>query len=270
MFAGQTVIITGASSGLGRQLARDLASFGARCVLHGRNKEALQETVRVCKEAGGESLAVVGDVTQPEDCGKLVTAAVEKFGGIDIYLSNAGLSMWAPFEEVKDLGIFRRLMEVNYLGAVHGMHHALPHLKQSRGQFAAIASIQSRMGVPSHTGYVASKHALEGFCEALRYDVEGTGINILTVHPHWIRGTSLRANACAADGSNVGEGRRSHNSESISAEECSLAVLEALRRRDRELVIPAKLRLVPWLKLFWPGLLRRKVRGKVSGQGEEE
>ena len=270
MFAGQTVIITGASSGLGRQLARDLASCRARCVLHGRQEAELEETATICKEVGGETLTVIGDVTQPEDCGALVEAAVNKFGGVDIYLSNAGLSMWAPFEEVKDLNIFRRLMEVNFLGAVHGMHHALPHLKKSRGQFAAIASIQSRMGVPSHTGYVASKHALEGFCEALRYDVEGTGINILSVHPHWIRGTSLRANACAADGSNVGEGRRSHTSESISAEECSLAVLEALRRRDRELVIPAKLRLVPWLKLFWPGLLRRKVRGKVSGQGEEE
>ena len=93
MFAGQTVIITGASSGLGRQLARDLASCGARCVLHGRQEAELEETAMICKEVGGETLTVIGDVTQPEDCGALVEAAVNKFGGVDIYLSNAGLSM---------------------------------------------------------------------------------------------------------------------------------------------------------------------------------
>ena len=268
MFSGKTVIITGASSGLGRQLARDLAVQGANCVLFGRNEDKLAQTLTLCEEAGAQAIAVVGDVTQSVDCERLVNESVARFGGVDIYISNAGISMWAPFEEVKDLGIFRRLMEVNYLGAVHGAHYALPHLKKSAGQFVAIASIQSKVAVPYHTGYVASKHALEGFCGALRCDLEGKGVNVLTVYPHWIRGTDMRANACSADGKALGDSGRSHNKESITSEECSKAVLEALSKRKGELIIPNKLKLVPWLKLLWPGYLRRKIQRMVKGQGE--
>ena len=108
MFAEKTVVITGASSGLGRQLACDLASRRARCVLFARNEAALAKVVAECEKAGGEAIAVVGDVTKPEDCERLINEATARFGGIDIYLSNAGLSMWASFEEVKDLNIFRR------------------------------------------------------------------------------------------------------------------------------------------------------------------
>ena len=266
MFADKTVVITGASSGLGRQLARDFASRGANCVLFARNAEALAEAAAECEAAGGQALAVPGDVTKPEDCERLASAAVEKFGGLDVFISNAGLSMWSPFEEVQDLSIFRRLMEVNYLGAVHGVHFALPHLKKSGGRFVAIASIQSRTGVPYHTGYVASKHALEGFCKALRYDLEGTGVTVLTVHPHWIRGTGLRANACAADGGSVGEQSRSHGSEGITVGECSAAVLRAVENRDTELVMPFKLQFVPWLNLLWPGFLRRIIWRMVGSQ----
>ena len=268
MFDKKTVIITGASSGLGRQMACDLAANGANCALFGRTGDKLAETRALCEELGGQAISVVGDVTRPEDCERLVDEAVERFGGVDVFISNAGLSMWARFDEVKDLGIFRRLMEVNYLGAVHGVHFALPYLKKSRGQFVAISSIQSKMGVPFHTGYVASKHALEGFCESLRFDLESTGINILTVHPHWIRGTDMRANAYSSEGKAVGDSKRSHSEESITPEECSLAVLEALHKRKRELIIPNKLKLVPWLKLLWPGYLRRKVRGTMRGQSE--
>ena len=268
MFSGKTVIITGASSGLGRQLARDLAVQGANCVLFGRNEDKLAQTLALCEEAGAQAITVVGDVTQSADCERLVNESVARFGGVDIYISNAGISMWAPFEEVKDLGIFRRLIEVNYLGAVHGAHFALPYLQKSCGQFAAIASIQSKVAVPYHTGYVASKHALEGFCEALRCDLEGKEVNVLTVYPHWIRGTDMRANACSADGKVLKGSGRSHNRESITPEECSKAVLEALGKRKGELIIPNKLKLVPWLKLLWPGYLRRKIQSMVKGQGK--
>ncbi len=268
MFAEKTVVITGASSGLGRQLARDLASRQARCVLFARNRAALAEVVVECENVGGEVISVVGDVTQPVDCEHLINEAVRRFGGIDIYLSNAGLSMWGPFEKVKDLNIFRRLIEVNYLGAVNGLHFALPHLKQSCGHIVAIASIQSKIGVPYHTGYVASKHALEGFCRALRYDLEGTGVTILTVHPHWIRGTNMRKNACSTDGKVVGDRKLAHNSESISVAECSAAILKAVGNGDTELIVPPKLRFVPWLKLLWPSLLRRKIWNKINRQNK--
>ena len=110
--------------------------------------------------------------------------------------------MWARFEEVQDLDVFERVMAVNYLGAVYCTYFALPHLKASKGVIVGICSIQGRIGVPFHTGYVASKHALHGFFSSLRYELKGTGVDILEVFPHWITGTNLRRNAFGKEGTN--------------------------------------------------------------------
>ena len=268
MFAEKVVTITGASSGLGRQLAHDLAARRCRVVLFARNADALAEAVAECEAAGGEAMAVTGDVTQPEDCERLIAKTTERFGGIDFLISNAGLSMWAKFEEVTDLNLFRRLMEVNYLGLVHTLHFALPALKKTGGLIVSIGSIQGKIAVPAHSGYVASKHALEGFCDTLRYELEETGVDILTVHPHWIQGTNMRANACTADGTAMGESKRSHNHESITLEQCAREIIDAMRERRRELIIPPRLRLAPILKALWPALLRRKVLRIFRGQGK--
>ena len=267
MFAKKVVIITGASSGLGRQLARDLAARRCRVVLFARNANALAEAVAECEAAGGEAMAVNGDVTQPEDCERLITKTTERFGGIDFLISNAGLSMWAKFEEVTDLNLFRRLIEVNYLGLVNTLHFALPALKQRDGLIVSIGSIQGKIAVPAHSGYVASKHALEGFCETLRYELDDTSVDLLTVHPHWIQGTNMRANAFAADGAAMGESKRSHNHESITLDECAREIIDAMRARQSELIIPPRLRLAPILKALWPTMLRRKVMRIFRGQG---
>ena len=259
MFSEKVVIITGASSGLGRQLAHDLAARRCRVVLF---------AVAECEAAGGEAMAVTGDVTQPADCERLIDETTERFGGIDFLISNAGLSMWAKFDEVTDLNLFRRLMEVNYLGLVNTLHFALPTLKKNAGLIVSIGSIQGKIAVPAHSGYVASKHALEGFCDTLRYELEGTGVDILTVHPHWIQGTNMRANACTADGAAMGESKRSHNHESITLEQCAREIIDAMRERQRELIIPPRLRLAPILKALWPALLRRKVLRIFRGQGK--
>ena len=157
-------------------------------------------------------------------------AAVNNLGCI----SNAGLSMWAPFE-VKD-NIFAGV-EVNYLGAVHGMHHALPHLKKSRGQFAAISI--NRMGVPSHTGYVAQACAGR-VCEALRYDLEGTGIMCSGTR---IGSRHSYAQCCSADGSlavTAGVRRWIHLRRGML-----VGRARCLAPAGSGVVVPAK--LVPWL-----------------------
>jgi short-subunit dehydrogenase len=160
-------------------------------------------------------------------------------------------------------------MEVNYLGLVHTLHFALPALKKTGGLIVSIGSIQGKIAVPAHSGYVASKHALEGFCDTLRYELEETGVDILTVHPHWIQGTQMRANACTADGAAMGESnKRSHNHESITLEQCAREIIDAMRERRRELIIPPRLRLAPILKALWPALLRRKVLRIFRGQGK--
>tara|TARA_Y100000588_G_scaffold95157_1_gene103221 strand:- start:760 stop:1581 length:822 start_codon:yes stop_codon:yes gene_type:complete len=269
-FKDLRVIITGASSGLGAALAEAMAVRGAHLTLFARREAELGEVAARCRAHGGSAKPVVGDVTSLPDCERLVQAATEGGVGIDLLVASAGVSMWARFDEIEDPSVYAKLMETNYLGVVYPLHHTLPHLKTSSGTLVAISSIQGKIGVPLHSGYVASKHAVVGFLAALRQELKGSGVNILTVMPHWLRGTDLRANAYAKDGDAVGEGRRSHSRESISLEACSEAILEAIRKRKRELVVPWKLRALPWLNLISPGTLDRIVSGAVKAQDDED
>ncbi len=265
-FAGRTVIITGASSGLGARLALECARRGANLALFSPEAERQEQVAQACRQAGAQAIAVIGDVTIPADCARLIQAAVERFGRLDYLVANAGISMWAPFAQVEDLGVFRRLAEVNYLGAVHCVYYALPHLRQTRGLFVAISSIQGRICVPLHTGYVASKHALQGFCETLRMELAGSGVDVLTVMPHWLRGTELRQHALGGSGKELGQSSRPHSKESVSLEAAATAILRAMERRQRDLIIPWKLRALVILDAVWPRLAEAIIRGAVRQQ----
>lgn len=264
------VIITGASSGLGASLAEALAKQGADLILFARREAQLEEVAVRCRDVGGHARTVVGDVTSLDDCQRLVNRATEEDGGIDLLVANAGVSMWARFDQVEDPSVFASLMETNYLGVVYPLHYALPHLKAARGSIVAISSIQGKIGVPFHSGYVASKHAVVGFLATLRQELKGSGVHILTVMPHWLRGTNLRANAFGEDGKSVGKARQSHSSESITLEACSQAILGALEKRKRELVVPWKLRALPWLNLLSPNTLDRLVKGAVDQEDDTQ
>ena len=263
---GRSVVITGASAGLGAALAQSFAQAGACLTLLARRQDRLEEVASDCRKHGVEVATVVGDVTRIEDGCRLAEAAVAAHGGIDCLIANAGLSMWAPFEEVTDLSLFRRLMEVNYLGAVHCVHPALPHLQERGGQFVAISSIQGRLGVPNHTGYVAAKHALQGFCNTLRMEQAESGVSVLTVLLHWLRGTELRSHAFAADGSPMGDGRRAHSGESVSLEQACAAILQGVAGRERELVIPWKLKALAALQALRPSSAEAIVQRAVRKQ----
>ena len=262
---GKTAIITGASLGLGRQMALDLASRQMNLALAAPNQPELAQVGEEVEEKGGKALVQVTDVTDPEQCKSLIDETLKSFQALDYLVLSAGISMWAPFEQVTDVSIFRRLMEVNYLGAVHCIHAALPYLRKSRGTIVAISSAQAVMSLPLHSGYSASKHALRGFLEALELEL-GDEVRILNVLPGWIRGTSLRSYALSADGTSVGHTKKKHSKDSVSVEECSARIVQAMQGRARDLYIPSKLRLIPWLKLLAPGWLASKIRRAVEKQ----
>ena len=266
MFRDKTAVITGASSGLGRSLAIELSGLGAGLVLFGRDGARLEETAERCRQGGGTVVTVTGDVTEPDDCARLIAAALDRFGGIDYLVLSAGVSMWARFEDIEDVTIFRKVMETNYLGAVHCAHAALPYLKERRGMIVAISSIQGKIGVPYHTGYVASKHALQGFCDTLRVELEGSGVRVLTVLPHWLRGTGLRQNAYGKSGTPMGNARPAHSGESIGLDECCREIVAAIRSGKRELIIPLRLRVLAWLNKLSPKLVERIVKSKTEEQ----
>ena len=261
--AGKVVAITGASGGLGLHLAREISAAGAKVALMARDGEAL---AKVAAECGDDALAFTGDVTSEANTRDFIAKIKETFGQLDQFVACAGRSMWANFEEVDDLSVFRNLMEVNYLGVVNGVHAALPLLKESKGQVVVISSIQAKVGVPHHSGYVASKHALDGFIDTLRHELDGTGINMLSIYPHWIRGTDMRKNALGADANPMGERKRAHSSSGVDVDEVARRTVKAMEKRKQNLYVPGSLRFVPFLKTLFPGLVRRIIRRKVSGQ----
>lgn len=267
MLAGKTIIITGASSGLGRALALDLARLKANLVLFARKQEKLLQTQQLCSQFNSPPIIFSGDVTKPEDCQKLVNLTVDRFGALDILVANAGIGLWAKFEEIKDLSVMSKIMETNYLGAVNCTHYALPHLKKSKGLITVISSIQGKQGVPFHTGYSASKHALHGFFDSLRLELSGAGVDILLARPSWIKNTDWRENTIGPTGQPMGKSRRKHTKEAVPVEKCAQQIVQAIMKRKREVVIPTKLKFLPWLNLINPKILEFFIQRKLQKQG---
>src|SRR5579862_2484429 len=139
-FAGKTVLITGASEGIGRALALALAGERAQLVLNARTAARLTELAAECTSLGAAVETVPGDVARAEDCREFVARAAARFGGVDYLVNNAGITMWARLDAVSDLSVFERLLQVNYLGAVYATAAALPFLKDSGGLIVAVAS----------------------------------------------------------------------------------------------------------------------------------
>lgn len=260
----KTVVITGASAGLGATLARECAQRGAHLVISARNAERLAAVAQACEPLGSEVLTAVGDVAQAEDGQRLVEAAIARFGRLDYLIANAGVSMWTEFAAIEDVTLLRKLMEVNYLGAAYSVHPALPHLQKSQGLFVAISSIQGQVGVPLHTGYSASKHALQGFCNALRMEVATSGVGVMTVLLHWLEGTELRQRALGRDGKALGDASRKHRAGAVSLEKAAQAIVRGMQKRQQRLYVPRRLRLLAVTHALWPPLAEWVVEGKMA------
>ncbi|MDC0707469.1 SDR family oxidoreductase [Stigmatella sp. ncwal1] len=253
---GKTVIITGASVGIGEELALVLAARGANLVLAARNEEALEGVKRRCEQAGARAITVRTDVAQEGDCRRLAERAIEAFGGIDILVNNAGITMGARFEEVKDLSLFERVMRVNYLGAVYCTHFALPSLRARKGLLVAISSLTGKTGVPTRTGYSASKHAMQGFFDSLRIELLGSGVDVLVVSPGFVA-TGIRDRALGPDSKPLQRSFRDESRGNMDVATCVAIILKSIERRDRDVVMTAQGKVLQFLKLVAPGLVDR-------------
>jgi short-subunit dehydrogenase len=253
--SGKTVVITGASEGIGRALALELARDGARLVLNGRNEPRLREAVAECAARGGEAIHVAADVSDQKNCEAIVRAALERFGGIDVLVNNAAITMWSRFDAVQDLSTFETLLRVNYLASVYMTAAALPHLKASRGLIVAVASIAGLTGVPERTGYGASKAAMVTFFESLRIELRGTGVDVTIVAPDFVV-SEIHRRAIGPDGkplaqSPMQEGRI------MTAEECARLIAGAIAKRQRILITSLRGRIARWARLLVPGIVDR-------------
>jgi NAD(P)-dependent dehydrogenase (short-subunit alcohol dehydrogenase family) len=261
---GQRVVITGASQGLGRALAVGLAGRGARLVLGARRLEALEATRDACPGDGADVLLCPTDVTREDECAALVGRAVEALGGVDVLVCNVGINMNARVDEVESPALFERMMDVNFHSVVRCVHHALPHLKASRGRIAAVSSLAGFFGVPGQSGYSASKHALEGYCDALRVELRPSGVSVLVVSMAEMA-TGLPRQALGPDGAPIllDTRERDVRNAALPVDAVAAEVLRGLERRTRQLVLPRRARAARFARLLAPGLVDRVVERRV-------
>jgi NAD(P)-dependent dehydrogenase (short-subunit alcohol dehydrogenase family) len=194
----KVVLVTGASSGIGRGTALRLASLGARLVLAARSQENLQTVAAETKQLGAETLVVPTDVTEAEQCRHAVEAAVERFGQLDVLLCSAGLSMRGDFAD-SDLAAMERVIRVNFFGTLYCTHFALPHVKRSRGSLVALSSMTGLRGTPTYALYGATKFAVQGLYEALRLELRRDGVHVGVVSPGYVD-TPIRHAVLGPDG----------------------------------------------------------------------
>jgi NAD(P)-dependent dehydrogenase (short-subunit alcohol dehydrogenase family) len=180
----QVIVITGASSGIGLATAKAAAAHGAKVVLTARSEDALNKAVQEIAAASGQAIAVAADVGRRADLQRVADRAVERFGRIDTWVNNAGVGIWGRIEEVSEEDM-RRLFETNFWGQVYGSLVALPHLKRNGGALINVGSMVSDRAVPLQGIYSASKHALKGFTDALRMELEeeGAPVSVTLIKP---------------------------------------------------------------------------------------
>lgn len=180
----QTIVITGASSGIGLTTARRAARAGARVVVAARNADALQRLVNEITAEAGEAFYVIADVANPRDVDNIARAAIERFGGFDTWVNNAGVSIYGRIEDVP-LEDHRRLFDTNFWGVVHGSLAAVKHLRERGGALINVGSEVSEVAVPMQGMYSASKHAVKGYTDALRVELqaEGAPVSVTLIKP---------------------------------------------------------------------------------------
>jgi short-subunit dehydrogenase len=183
----QVIVITGASSGIGLVTARMAAKRGARLILNARNSVALQLVCDEINETGGEAIPVVGDVGRFEDVKKIADETIRRFGGFDTWVNNAGVSIYGRMLD-QSLEDQRRLFETNYWGVVHGSLVACAHLRNKGGTLINVGSVLSDVAIPIQGTYCASKHAVKGYTNALRLELEkeGAPISVTLIKPSTI------------------------------------------------------------------------------------
>jgi len=250
------VIITGGTSGIGKAIAIAFAKRGARIVISGRNEDTLRSTAEELKKITSDIHTVKADVGNENDCVRLINETLNRFGGIDILINNAGISMRALFSEL-DLDVFRKLMDTNFWGTVYCSKYAMKPLLKSKGTIVGISSIAGIKGLPARSGYSASKFAMNGFLEALRIENLKTGINVLICCPGFTA-SNIRNTALSKDGSSQGESPRDE-AKMMQPEEVAEALIKAIEKRKKTLLLTRQGKLTNFMNKFFPKWMDKKV-----------
>jgi NAD(P)-dependent dehydrogenase (short-subunit alcohol dehydrogenase family) len=264
---GASVVVTGAAGGIGAALAARYAREGARLALLDRDAPGLAARTRELAAAGAEALALPCDVTDPEACRAAIARVELEFGGVDVLVNNAGITALGLFRDTS-VEVLRRVLEVNFFGAVHCTQAALASLLARRGQIVVLSSVAGVAPLAGRAAYAASKHALHGLFESLRAEHRGDGLRVLMVCPSFVA-TGIGDAALAAAGGPAAPGARTGAGHAASPERVADAIVRAALRGRRLLLVPREARLAIWTARLAPGLyerlMLRRTRQEASG-----
>ena len=252
----KVIIITGASSGIGKALAFALAKKGNKLVLAGRNKEKLNAVLQKMNEVNISAISIVTDVCKKEDCKNLINKCITEFGRIDVLINNAGISMRALFNE-SDLEIIDKVMNTNFWGTVFCTKYALPYLLQSNGSLVGVSSIAGHIGLPERSAYSASKFAMNGFLESVRSENMENDLHVLIACPGFTA-SNIRKAALTKDGTPQKESPRNEQ-KMMTAEKVAKNIICAIDCKKDTLTLSINGKLAVWLNRFFPKLAKRLV-----------
>lgn len=263
---GKHYLITGASAGLGKALAFELASLGAHLSIAARRHDRLVNIKHELSKKYPEVrvLTLKADVSDKESSKKMFEESIDYFGSLDGVIANAGQSMWSRFRDLGDPDELKDLMQLNYMGVVYSAFYALPHLEKSKGSFVAISSLQGTIPVPYHSGYVASKYAVNGLIETIRQ--EEPHIHFMLANPSWIAGTELRSHAVSGTGKDAIKVNTKHGKKVMSADECAKLIIEAMIAKKLSIYLPKKYAVVPFIRHILPAMVDKVIKDKVDKQ----
>jgi short-subunit dehydrogenase len=254
-FQNKVVAITGGSDGIGKALIECLIPLGAKIATCARNEEKLKTVTS--QFSSDQLIGIKADVSLYEDCKHFIDAAIDAFGGIDILINNAGISMRAELKDA-DVEVIKRVMDINFMGSVYCTKLALHSIVQRKGTIVGISSIAGYRGLPGRSGYSASKFALNGWLEALRTELLETGVNVMWVCPGFtksnIRNAALNEKAQAQGESPLQEGSL------MTAESCAHEIIKAISKKKRTLVLTFQGKQTVWLNKLFPSLTDKLTR----------
>lgn len=246
-YKDKVVVVTGGTDGIGKALVIELLNRGAKVATCGRDNDKLYRLQSQFPSAHLHTM--VCDVAIEHDCTRFIETTIKFFGGIDVIINNAGMSMRALMKDATT-EVIKKIMDINFMGVVHCTKAALSSVIESKGTIVGVSSIAGYRGLPGRSGYSASKHALQGWLESLRTELMDDGVNVMWVCPGFtssnIRYAALDKDSQSQGGSTMDEGKM------MTAEECVVHILKAIEKRKRTLVLTFTGKRAVFMNKFFP------------------
>jgi len=262
-FRDKVVVVTGGTDGIGKALVDELLQSGARVATCGRDHDKLYRLQSTYPSSPLHTL--ITDVSSENECRKFIETTIKVFGGIDILINNAGISMRALLED-STMEVLRKVMDINFFGAVYCTKYALSSIKERKGTIVGVSSIAGYRGLPGRSGYSASKHALQGWLESLKTELLESGVHVMWVCPGFttsnIRNAALNKDAVSHGETPMDEGSL------MPAEECARRILRAIEKKKRTIVMTFTGKRTVLLNRFFPKLADKLVYKFFFTNGE--